>query len=144
MPKQDAWDSPEAGSFNVAPAHFQPITEAEFAQKFFTWTVEKVMYRQIHRTFNGEPIQTLQGVPPSVGYLETRLFWIHNGMGFAVSKTWEAQPKMLFFEIGVCDHAWEELGQAAARAKGIEHYGMFCHVYYCSKCGRHYSTDSSD
>lgn len=143
MPKQETWDSPEAGSINVAPVHFQPITEAEFAAKFFTWTTEKITYRQLHRTFAGEPIQSLPGVPP-MGYLEVKFFWSHSGMGFAVGKTWETEPKLLFFEIGVCKHEWGELGQASAREKGIEHYGMFCHVYYCPKCGRHYATDSSD
>jgi len=144
MPKQEPWELPEAGSFNVAPAHFRAITEAEFAQKFFIWTIEKIEYRQIHRMHNGESIRTLQGVPRGVGFLETRLFWIHNGMGYALSKTWESEPKLLLFEIGVCDHEWRELGQSEAQAKGIHHYGMFCHVYYCEKCQRHYSTDSSD
>jgi hypothetical protein len=145
MPKQEPWDLPEAGSFNVAPQYFEPITEAQFSREFFTWTIEKIVYRQLHRTYTGEPIRTLQdAIPSGQGYLETRLFWIHNGMGYAMAKTWETEPRILHFRMGVCKHEWRELSQAAAQSMGIQHYGMFCHVYHCSKCNRHYTTDSSD
>lgn len=42
-----------------------------------------------------------------------------------------------------CIHTWHELSQKTCRERRIAHYGMFCHVYECAKCGRLTETDSS-
>lgn len=43
-----------------------------------------------------------------------------------------------------CVHEYSELSPEASRAKGIRHFGTCWHVYECSKCGHHKTTDSSD
>ncbi len=42
-----------------------------------------------------------------------------------------------------CVHEFEEIGPEESRKRGVRHYGMFCHVYLCRKCGQIRSYDSS-
>lgn len=48
-----------------------------------------------------------------------------------------------FFRLG-CEHEYKEVShEFACKELGVRTWGMFCHVYHCSKCGHHYSIDSS-
>jgi hypothetical protein len=40
-----------------------------------------------------------------------------------------------FFKLG-CEHQWRELSKEEANSKGHSHYGMFCHINECEKCGQ--------
>lgn len=42
-----------------------------------------------------------------------------------------------------CIHERVELFQKECQHLGISHYGMFCHVYRCKKCGDTITQDSS-
>jgi len=42
-----------------------------------------------------------------------------------------------------CVHEYRELSQDECVRRGIPHYGMFCHIYECRKCGKQIETDSS-
>lgn len=45
----------------------------------------------------------------------------------------------------VCTHDNAvEISCEEARRRGVEHYGMCCHVYECPDCGAVYGIDSSD
>lgn len=51
--------------------------------------------------------------------------------------------KTHYYKIAICFHDYEELSQAECRELGIHHYGMFCHVFKCTKCPSIKQCDSS-
>jgi hypothetical protein len=47
-----------------------------------------------------------------------------------------------FYRVG-CRHTYRELSMKEAVARGVPHWGTFCHVYECTKCGSLHTVDSS-
>lgn len=120
-------------NFNVAPAGWRPITEKEFAQSnFFVYSPEMIDYKQMYRLESGEPL------PKPVF---CRLFHMHDKTGFAMEHNYSG-GKVNYYAFG-CKHDYRELGQDEAQGRGMNHYGMFCHIYECRTCGNIEKQDSS-
>ena len=134
-------DNPEVvlqgyGGYNDAPPNLREIKAKEFAQSmFFIYSPEYVEYRQV------DPKQV---GPREKYFLDLRLFYMHDGTGFALAHDyWKGRVR--YFRFGKCMHeATEELSPQEARANGVEHWGMCYHVYKCRNCGYTYAVDSSD
>ena len=119
--------------FNKPPDNLRMISLKEFAKSdFFSYPIKYIDFRQLH------PIIEFNGII----ICELHLFYIHSeSEGIAISADRES-GNVYYFKFG-CDHKDNELSPEEAKKIGINHYGMFCHVYKCIKCIRVYSTDSS-
>lgn len=122
---------PVTGDFNTAPDGFTQITEKEYAQShFFRYAPEAIEHRQ------------LLNVPGETTMLDVWMYYYHDGTGIALAEDFWAGT-VRYFRFG-CDHTYRELSPAAAKAKGVPHFGHCWHVNECSVCGHIESSDSSD
>ena len=125
----------DRGGFNTAPKGWTEITEAEFAKSnFFQYTFVEHEFRQLLRDFDGNEFGEMIAV---------RMFYLPNEVGYALSNSdYRTIGRIRYFRFG-CEHVYRELGMEESERIGVKHYGMFCHVYECGKCGHVNVQDSS-
>ena len=139
----NSWDWLEDfGSWNVPPKPLIPISKHDYYQKTHSNLPKFIEYRQ------------LQGLPDQKHWVDSvRIEWYRDfGIVIRPPAEWTCDDnyhygvkwtdETSYYLVG-CDHKWVELSQQESREIGIDHYGMFCHVYRCPKCGSIDVTDSS-
>lgn len=121
------------GGFNDFPPHWKRISQKEFAQsKFFSYDPNLTEHRQMYE----------KGSCPTGKMTAAVLFFFYDGTGIGMVRDfWKGTVR--YYSFAKCEHKFEELSAREAREKGHDHYGMFCHVYECKKCGFVESHDSS-
>lgn len=142
----------DKGDYNTAPFGFEEITAEQFARSaFFTYGAKYVEHRSLVKL--PEPLKD--------SLLQVHMFWVDDYTGFAMSsehqlsyryegtgKKRHSVPQeekyyVRYFRFG-CKHEREyEMSAQETRERGLTHWGMFCHAYYCPDCGRFHTTDSS-
>lgn len=122
----------KTGDYNKFPPGWRQITEKDACNSmFFRYFPVLVEYRQMLLTDG------------SRGYVAAYLYHYHDGTGIGVAED-RRNDKIEWYAFG-CAHSYRTLSpeECSARTPKIYHWGRFCHVYECSKCGHVESVDSS-
>ena len=137
--KQDLKVIDAGNHYNFAPLGWREITPKEFAEThlFFSYAPESVETR--HICYEYDERGELRSIPAQ----NAQMFHFYNGTGYALVHEWQRGGWVVrYFKFG-CEHDFAELSPAEAKAEGVEHWGKFCHVYKCRKCGFVEVQDSS-
>lgn len=125
---------------NTAPEGFREVTESEFAQNLSSVAIKGSQeYKQLTTDFAGHKFDVM---------IRVYLFTFYDGTGVGMETVYNygggdgGNFSLRYYAFG-CDHSFEEISVTDCKARDISHYGMFCHVYECSKCGRLEQVDSS-
>lgn len=127
------WGSDERLHSNSLPPLFREISIEEFAKSdFFTYGFKYIDHKQATRDYEDNDLPAM---------LAVQLFYMGDGTGYGISSDFWG-GKITYYAFG-CKHQYKEISAVEAKKLGIDHWGMFCHVYKCAECGAIHVTDSS-